>query len=713
MRLRHLVVSGIIGILYLGILFGQDAPSQVRLAFGDDPSTSVRIMWQTREATETVVEYGETPSLGQVAYGHLVTYSLQTGVLHEVTLTGLHPGALCYYRVGNPNAGFSAVYTFRTAPQRPTAFTFTASGDDGTSTAARQNIQNVLMHNPAFHLHLGDLSYANGVQSIWDTYLNQIEPLTSRIPMMITLGNHEWEDEVGIGYEAVLARFAMPGENNYNVNYVFDYGNVRFIAFNSDWYERSSASRTAMRQWLGTVLNDTRANPCIRWVIVFQHHPLFGSEARRGYNTLLINALQPLFDQYKVDLVLQGHDHFYERTYPLRNSTPVSNNLDTYLQGEGTLYITCSLLSFHSVEAAKMRLIACWLGLGLLLALKWGQASGEPLIIRSSTWYCPVVNQRDIYFAVYNRTGEKIYAFIINFTEMDGLPYNDALILGVSDYDNEHDPDFDIDDDMNGTIEDPEEANQRATWNPLSFNDNTDYSPETIIRLSTILGDTLNDPNRTPMDSLLDGNTDPLDIGIHLNSVPLRAGCLIWVPQDRHLNVMAYRMGCGFSSQSMYAVRLAPEIVWRAPMAGIAFNDLNSTGQTLTHLYLKGTGFAIQSVVQKNADGDLITGGTYDAQTGYFELPAPIPPDSKFFLVVIPNVFWGSSPMVVRAALWPIPEGDVDMSGCVGDEDLLGVLFAMGNTCLDSPCPEDLDGNGIVDDNDLLTVLFHFGEGCE
>jgi hypothetical protein len=381
-QLRRLTVSGIIGILYLSILFGQDVPSQVRLAFGNDPSTSVRIMWQTSGATETIAEYGETPALGQVAYGYLVSYSLQTGVLHEVTLTGLRPGTLYYYRVGDPNAGFSPVYTFRTAPQRPTAFTFTAFGDDGTSAAARQNIQNVLMHNPVFHLHLGDLSYANGVQAIWDTYLNQIQPLTSRIPMMITLGNHEWEDEVGIGYEAVLARFAMPGENNYNVNYVFDYGNVRFIAFNSDWYQRSSASRTAMRQWLQTVLSDARANPCIRWVIVFQHHPLFGSEARRGYNTLLINALQPLFDQYKVDLVLQGHDHLYERTYPLRNSIPVSNSLDTYLQGEGTLYITCggggaTLGSFGALPptTAYREVTYCYLVIS--------SAPGEPLVIEA------------------------------------------------------------------------------------------------------------------------------------------------------------------------------------------------------------------------------------------------------------------------------------------------------------------------------------------
>ncbi|GBC92010.1 Alkaline phosphatase [bacterium HR15] len=329
-------------IACLSLAHAQVMPRQVRLSFGDSPTNSIRIMWQTDQATDTLVEYGETPALGSIAYGQQVTYSLQTGILHEATLTNLQPDTLYYYRVGDPQNGFSPIYTFRTAPVYPRPFLFTAFGDHGTRSVSRQNTQNVINLNPDFHLHLGDLSYANGVQTVWDTYLDQVEPLTRQIPMMITLGNHEWEDEVGIGYEAAIARFAMPGENTYNVNYMFDYGNVRFIAFNSDWYQRAnSVVRNEMQQWLQNRLAEARANPCVRWLIVFQHHPLFGSVARRGYNQFLIDRLQPLFDQYKVDLVLQGHDHIYERTYPLRNSTPVSTATGEYLQGEGTIYITC------------------------------------------------------------------------------------------------------------------------------------------------------------------------------------------------------------------------------------------------------------------------------------------------------------------------------------------------------------------------------------
>jgi hypothetical protein len=54
--------------------------------------------------------------------------------------------------------------------------------------------------------------------------------------------------------------------------------------------------------------------------------------------------------------------------------------------------------------------------------------------------------------------------------------------------------------------------------------------------------------------------------------------------------------------------------------------------------------------------------------------------------------------------------GDVNGDGCTDDADLLGVLFAFGQT--GANLAQDLNGDGIVDDADLLDVLFHFGNGC-
>ena len=46
-------------------------------------------------------------------------------------------------------------------------------------------------------LHVGDISYANGVVKIWDTFMRYIEPYASRAPYMIGIGNHEYDYKTG------------------------------------------------------------------------------------------------------------------------------------------------------------------------------------------------------------------------------------------------------------------------------------------------------------------------------------------------------------------------------------------------------------------------------------------------------------------------------------------------------------------------------------
>ena len=54
-------------------------------------------------------------------------------------------------------------------------------------------VEHIAREQPAFHLLLGDYSYANGKQPVWDEWLNLIEPMTRSVPLMAALGNHENE----------------------------------------------------------------------------------------------------------------------------------------------------------------------------------------------------------------------------------------------------------------------------------------------------------------------------------------------------------------------------------------------------------------------------------------------------------------------------------------------------------------------------------------
>jgi 3',5'-cyclic AMP phosphodiesterase CpdA len=117
--------------------------------------------------------------------------------------------------------------------------------------------------------------------------------------------------------------------------YTIDYQGTRIISLNSTRQDDQQA------EWLSGVLAD---NPS-RWTIVTFHHPIYSSGADRD-NPQLRKAWQPLFDKYRVDLVLQGHDHTYSRT-----DLVTAENLPTGVtqrsnQG-GTLYVV-------SVSGPKM-----------------------------------------------------------------------------------------------------------------------------------------------------------------------------------------------------------------------------------------------------------------------------------------------------------------------------------------------------------------------
>lgn len=316
-----------------GILQQDQTPSQLRLSWTGDPRNTMTVMWQTRKEAGSVVEFGQTEALGKAADGKTVSYAYQTGVIHEATLTGLRPDTQYWYRAGSVEGGFSAPASFRTAPNGVRDFTFTALGDHGTTPDSRANVWHMLADRPAFQLLLGDYSYANGNQPIWDEWFTLIEPFTRSIPMMAALGNHENERIEGnrIGYVSALARTAMPEPET---RYFFDYCGVRFVAYNSD--DRQNPEQ---REWLEKTLRDAREKDKVRWLIVFKHHPLYSSNVNRLDNQELISELREMLDKYKVDLVLAGHNHNYERSYPLRGAEPVSTDPTGSNKSAGVVFV--------------------------------------------------------------------------------------------------------------------------------------------------------------------------------------------------------------------------------------------------------------------------------------------------------------------------------------------------------------------------------------
>ncbi len=281
-------------------------------------TTSILIAWRTSTANDSVIDYGTTP-----AYGSQVSDPSPT-TNHALTLTGLQPDTLYYYRVRSGGTTLAEA-TCRTA--RPAAnphFSFAVLGDSGCNCTAQFDVANQLAAiNPDLILHVGDVDQLD--QGDYDAiFFTPYRTLAQSIPFYPTLGNHD-----AINEALYLDAFYLPRNNPANSEryYSFDYANAHFVALNA---LEDYTPGTPQYSWL---LNDL-ASTSQFWKFVYIHYPPYSSGG--GGSVLDVrNALSPLFEQYNVDIVFSGHDHHYERTIPIRDYYPNNRGVVYIVSGGG------------------------------------------------------------------------------------------------------------------------------------------------------------------------------------------------------------------------------------------------------------------------------------------------------------------------------------------------------------------------------------------
>ena len=224
----------------------------------------------------------------------------------------------------------SVVYA-ATASTLSSDFNFAAAGDWGCNSNTNKTVMNMQGKNPELVLGLGDYSYRN-TAGCW---LQMIDPIDEK--MKIIIGNHESEPL------SLLKRY-MSHFNLTKQYYSFDYQNLHFIAMSTELpWTKSSAQYKFVKEDLLKASID----PNIDWIIVFYHDIAYTSPSVKHAKSSLRDTYHPLFDRYNVDLVLQAHQHNYQRTYPLNynNDSPSNpietrNNTDTYNDPSGQIYTT-------------------------------------------------------------------------------------------------------------------------------------------------------------------------------------------------------------------------------------------------------------------------------------------------------------------------------------------------------------------------------------
>lgn len=320
-------------------------PDQVVLTWSADPRTTQTVQWRTSvRVRRGVVEFREAapddpdedsprrrPRRQVRAFTTtlLSESTLNDPLVHRHTahLAGLRPDTTYRYRVGSGDPGeWSSSAEFTTAPAQPGAFSFVYMGDaqNGLETWGRL-VRGAYRARPdvAFYLMAGDLVNRGNDRDDWDEFFHAAAPVFNRRTLVPVLGNHECQGGQPTLY---LRQFALPRNGPAGLEperaYSFEYSGALFVVLDSNL---APATQSA---WLEDRLARSRA----RWKIVSYHHPAYSSAPRRD-NLALRSEWTPIFERHGVDLALQGHDHAYLRTHPLRAGQPSGST------ATGTTYI--------------------------------------------------------------------------------------------------------------------------------------------------------------------------------------------------------------------------------------------------------------------------------------------------------------------------------------------------------------------------------------
>ena len=336
----------IIGIFFQNVQSQQNTfPDCVMLTIPGDPATSRAVTWRT--------DYEDSISIGEITLADAApildknklslkgtSSPWEEGSMqfrgHRIIFNNLIPDSQYAYRVGN-GKNWSEWYHFKTSSEKANSFSFLYFGDvqNNIKSYGSRILRRAYTHFPDadFLLFVGDLVNRSKV-NMWDQFFYAGGWMFGTTPSLVTPGNHEYDkgqDNARMFSKHWKQIFTMP-ENSPSEEfddrvYYMDYQGTRFISIDSPALVYDDQDRKLILNWLEEVLS---GNPH-PWTVVFTHYPVYSCSQRRGHKMDYIRAVKPLFEEYGVDVILQGHDHTYCRGQNLSMAGTGPGNKPVYV----------------------------------------------------------------------------------------------------------------------------------------------------------------------------------------------------------------------------------------------------------------------------------------------------------------------------------------------------------------------------------------------
>lgn len=292
-------------------------------------------------------------------------------ISHKVLVEGLKPGTAYKYRVGN-DGYWSEAGTFTTEAENEDSFSFLYLTDSQGSSSQDYKVWGNTMQqaiskfpDARFLLMTGDQVDAGALESQWLDYFREPQSILMNLPIMAAVGNHE-----GPYNDNYYYHFNYPNDSIENPLppgsvYAYDYGDAHIMILNTmvmGWDERQKESFRQQLEWLKHEVAKTDK----KWKIVGFHKAIYsvGGHALDGDILELRQMLYPVFDELGIDVVLQGHDHTFMRSFQMYGNKPVQN-VETDAEGrvinpDGTLYMinNSAATKFYDVKDGVDRFYA-------------------------------------------------------------------------------------------------------------------------------------------------------------------------------------------------------------------------------------------------------------------------------------------------------------------------------------------------------------------
>jgi hypothetical protein len=308
-----------------------ESPDQIMLTWSDDPKSTMDVQWRTKNSVKTgLVKYWKTGSK-DTSTTSATPFTMEDRLLQNdrfikrftAHLVNLEPGTVYDYKVGSDDGKWSGAANFKTESSGKDGFSFIWFGDTHHSKIWGDMAQKAFARHPdaAFYQIAGDLVSTGLHRDEWDELLNFSGNVFNYRPLMPVPGNHDSQD--GLGAWMYQEMFSLPknGPDSLpkEVTYAYNYQDALFLMIDC------TQPVDAQTAWIEKQLKNSKS----KWKFVMFHFPPYNFV--EPYDDIM-KAWCSLFDKYHVDMVMNGHMHYYLRTKPMFNDKAVAT------PAQGTIY---------------------------------------------------------------------------------------------------------------------------------------------------------------------------------------------------------------------------------------------------------------------------------------------------------------------------------------------------------------------------------------